>query len=238
MIPRNGKSNSDVLVKSQMLLLEAREDSSLNDKTIDSFDGNTFCILLMPVFNGDFQTSLLGNSTTKVQFCVEAMTLTGFHFAVTALVGLVSNATSHSASKHVPLWELLWFSIVANMSITGMNLSLMLNSVGFYQISKLSMILVVCVMEWILHSKRYSREVKMAVIVVVVGVGVCTVTDVKVNAKGFLCACVAVFATSLQQIVPFTKFIYWNGIHADTVLNLLDSSSLGNYSRPPTNIQH
>ncbi|XP_024928086.1 UDP-rhamnose/UDP-galactose transporter 2 isoform X2 [Ziziphus jujuba] len=62
-----------------------------------------------------------------------ATTLTGFHFAVTALVGLVSNATGYSASKHVPLWELLWFSVVANMSITGMNLSLMLNSVGFYQ---------------------------------------------------------------------------------------------------------
>ncbi|KAF5741004.1 Nucleotide-sugar transporter family protein [Tripterygium wilfordii] len=62
-----------------------------------------------------------------------ATTLTGFHFAATALVGLVSNATSLSASKHVPMWELLWFSIVANMSITGMNLSLMLNSVGFYQ---------------------------------------------------------------------------------------------------------
>jgi hypothetical protein len=63
-----------------------------------------------------------------------ATTLTGFHFAVTALVGLVSNATGYSASKHVPMWELLWFSIVANMSITGMNLSLMLNSVGFYQV--------------------------------------------------------------------------------------------------------
>ncbi|CAM8986833.1 hypothetical protein QQ045_007045 [Rhodiola kirilowii] len=61
-----------------------------------------------------------------------ATTLTGFHFAVTALVGMVSNATGYSASKYVPLWELLWFSIVANMSITGMNLSLMLNSVGFY----------------------------------------------------------------------------------------------------------
>ncbi|XP_077220793.1 UDP-rhamnose/UDP-galactose transporter 2-like [Tasmannia lanceolata] len=129
-----------------------------------------------------------------------ATTLTGFHFAVTALVGLVSNATGYSTSKHVPLWELLWFSIVANMSITGMNLSLMLNSVGFYQISKLSMIPVVCIMEWILHGKNYSREVKIAVVVVVVGVGVCTVTDVKVNAKGFLCACVAVLATSLQQI--------------------------------------
>ncbi|XP_010927487.1 UDP-rhamnose/UDP-galactose transporter 1 [Elaeis guineensis] len=129
-----------------------------------------------------------------------ATTLTGFHFAVTAFVGFVSNATGFSSSKHVPLWELLWFSIVANTSITGMNLSLMLNSVGFYQISKLSMIPVVCVMEWILHSKHYSKEVKMAVVVVVVGVGVCTVTDVKVNAKGFLCACIAVLSTSLQQI--------------------------------------
>ncbi|CAM8907701.1 unnamed protein product [Rhodiola kirilowii] len=61
-----------------------------------------------------------------------ATTLIGYHFAVTALVGMVSNATGYSASKHVPLWELLWFSIVANMTITGMNLSLMLNSVGFY----------------------------------------------------------------------------------------------------------
>ncbi|CAK9163633.1 unnamed protein product [Ilex paraguariensis] len=129
-----------------------------------------------------------------------ATTLTGFHFSVTALVGLVSNAAGYSASKHVPFWELLWFSIVANTSITGMNLSLMLNSVGFYQISKLSMIPVVCVLEWILHGKRYSTQVKAAVAVVVVGVGVCTVTDVKVNAKGFFCALVAVISSSLQQI--------------------------------------
>ncbi|CAL9104104.1 unnamed protein product [Musa textilis] len=129
-----------------------------------------------------------------------ATTLTGFHFAVTALAGLVSNATGFSASRHVPLWELLWFSLVANLSITGMNLSLMLNSVGFYQISKLSMIPVVCVMEWILHGKQYSKEVKMAVAVVVVGVGVCTVTDVRVNAKGFVCACAAVVSSSFQQI--------------------------------------
>ncbi|KAG0464940.1 hypothetical protein HPP92_019104 [Vanilla planifolia] len=128
-------------------------------------------------------------------------TLTGLHFTVTAIVGFVSNATGYSTSKHVPLWELLWFSIVANTSITGMNLSLMLNSVGFYQISKLSMIPVVCVMEWILHNKHYSKEVKLTVLVVVVGVGICTVTDVKVNGKGFLCAFIAVISTSFQQIV-------------------------------------
>ncbi|XP_057469773.1 UDP-rhamnose/UDP-galactose transporter 3-like isoform X2 [Actinidia eriantha] len=152
---------------------------------------------------------------------------------------LVSNATGYSASKRVPLWELLWFSIVANMSITGMNFSLMLNSVGFYQISKLSMIPVVCIMEWILHNKNYSKEVKMSVVVVVIGVGVCTVTDVKVNAKGFLCACIAVLSTSLQQIAfsllllgPFIdcylsgKFIANYKLSSGAVLFILLSCSL------------
>ncbi|TVU38203.1 hypothetical protein EJB05_11560 [Eragrostis curvula] len=135
-----------------------------------------------------------------------ATTLTGFHFTVTALVGWISNATGYSVSKHVPLWELVWFSLVANTSITGMNLSLMLNSVGFYQISKLSMIPVVCFMEWVLNSKHYTTKVISAVVVVAAGVGICTVTDVEVNAKGFICACVAVFCTSLQQIVSFFPY--------------------------------
>lgn len=69
------------------------------------------------------------------------------------------------------------------------------------------MIPVVCVMEWVLHSKQFTKEVKLAVVVVVIGVGVCTVTDVKVNAKGFICACVAVLSTSLQQIV--SKLYYF-----------------------------
>ncbi|KAG0465809.1 hypothetical protein HPP92_019973 [Vanilla planifolia] len=129
-----------------------------------------------------------------------ATTLTGFHFSVTALVGWVSNAAGLSVPKKVPLWELIWFSVVANLSITAMNFSLMLNSVGFYQISKLSIIPVVCMMEWILNNKRYSSKVITSVVVVAAGVGICTVTDVEINAKGFLCACVAVFCTSLQQI--------------------------------------
>jgi hypothetical protein len=40
------------------------------------------------------------------------------------------------------MWELFWFSIVANVSITGMNLSLMLNSVGFYQVCAASIIII------------------------------------------------------------------------------------------------
>uniref|UniRef100_A0A8R7TFL5 Sugar phosphate transporter domain-containing protein n=1 Tax=Triticum urartu TaxID=4572 RepID=A0A8R7TFL5_TRIUA len=147
-----------------------------------------------------------------------ATTLTGFHFTVTALVGWISKATGYSASKHVPLWELVWFSLVANASITGMNLSLMLNSVGFYQISKLSMIPVVCLMEWVLNSKHYTTKVISAVVVVAAGVGICTVTDVEVNAKGFICACVAVFCTSLQQIVSLFSLSGYNFCILDSCL--------------------
>lgn len=76
------------------------------------------------------------------------------------------------------------------------------------QIAKLSMIPTVCILEWILHGKTYSKEVKTAVFVVMIGVGICTVTDVKVNLGGFTAACVAVICTSLQQIVSNLKPVY------------------------------
>lgn len=83
---------------------------------------------------------------------IAATTLTGFHFTVTALVGLVSNAAGYTSSKQIPLWELVWFSIVANTSIAGMNFSLMLNSVGFYQVH-----IVIYLCTYIYIEKLFTR---------------------------------------------------------------------------------
>ena len=113
-------------------------------------------------------------------------------------------------------------------------MSLMWNSVGFYQVSfgkkkirfflpffvvkiseiaiylifnfccqiaKLSMIPVSCFLEVVLDKVRYSRDTKLSIILVLLGVAVCTVTDVSVNAKGFIAALVAVWSTALQQYV-------------------------------------
>eukprot|EP00270_Netrium_digitus_P014856 TRINITY_DN5132_c0_g1_i1.p1 TRINITY_DN5132_c0_g1~~TRINITY_DN5132_c0_g1_i1.p1 ORF type:complete len:342 (-),score=55.26 TRINITY_DN5132_c0_g1_i1:195-1220(-) len=130
-----------------------------------------------------------------------ATTLTGLHFVMTAIVGVISSRVGYlSSDKKLPFFELLWFSLVANASVVCMNISLMLNSVGFYQISKLSIIPTVCVLEAILHGKKYSREVKLAVVVVMLGVGVCTVTDINMNLSGTITAFIAVISTSLQQI--------------------------------------
>nr|GEX69914.1 UDP-rhamnose/UDP-galactose transporter 6-like [Tanacetum cinerariifolium] len=58
-----------------------------------------------------------------------------------------------------------------------MNVSLMWNSVGFYQIAKLSMIPVSCLLEVAFDKIRYSRDTKLSILIVLLGVAVCTVTD-------------------------------------------------------------
>lgn len=77
---------------------------------------------------------------------------------------------------------------------------LLLFKLGF-QIAKLSMIPVSCFLEIVLDKIRYSRDTKLSIILVLLGVAVCTVTDVSVNTKGFIAALVAVWSTALQQYV-------------------------------------
>ncbi|PIA47827.1 hypothetical protein AQUCO_01400427v1 [Aquilegia coerulea] len=69
---------------------------------------------------------------------------------------------------------------------------------GFYQIAKLSMIHVSCLLEVILDKIRYSRDTKLSITLVLI-VAVCTVTNVSVNTKGLVAAFVAVWNTALQQ---------------------------------------
>ncbi|XP_008777067.1 UDP-rhamnose/UDP-galactose transporter 6-like isoform X2 [Phoenix dactylifera] len=102
-------------------------------------------------------------------------------------------------ASHLPLPELIKFVLFANLSIVGMNVSLMWNSVGFYQIAKLCMIPVSCLLEVLLDKIRYSRDTKLSIVVVLIGVAVCTVTDVSVNTRGLIAAMIAVWSTSLQQ---------------------------------------
>ncbi|KAG6602196.1 UDP-rhamnose/UDP-galactose transporter 5 [Cucurbita argyrosperma subsp. argyrosperma] len=128
-----------------------------------------------------------------------ATTLTGLHFATTTLMTVILRWLGYIQASHLPLPELLKFVLFANFSIVGMNVSLMWNSVGFYQIAKLSMIPVSCLLEVVLDKIRYSRDTKLSIAVVLLGVGVCTVTDVSVNTKGFIAAIIAVWSTSLQQ---------------------------------------
>jgi hypothetical protein len=128
-----------------------------------------------------------------------ATTLTGLHFATTTLMTLVMRWLGYVQPSYLPLPELIKFMIFANLSIVGMNVSLMWNSVGFYQIAKLCIIPVLCLFEVLFDKFRYSRDTKLSIIVVLLGVGVCTISDVSVNTRGLAAAAVAVWSTALQQ---------------------------------------
>ncbi|KAI4371230.1 hypothetical protein MLD38_019492 [Melastoma candidum] len=82
-----------------------------------------------------------------------------------------------------------------------MNVSLMWNSVGFYQIAKLSIDSSVLFPGSCVGQVRYSRHTKLSIVVVLLGVAVCTVTDVSVNFKGFLAAFIEFGALLFSNIM-------------------------------------
>ena len=63
------------------------------------------------------------------------------------------------------------------------------------------MIPVTCLLEYLFDSMRFSTATKLSITTVLVGVSICTVSDMSVNVKGFMAAGVAVWATALQQYV-------------------------------------
>nr|XP_029122927.1 UDP-rhamnose/UDP-galactose transporter 6 [Elaeis guineensis]XP_029122928.1 UDP-rhamnose/UDP-galactose transporter 6 [Elaeis guineensis] len=128
-----------------------------------------------------------------------ATTLTGLHFATTTIMTIILRWLGYIQTSHLPLPDLIKFVLFANLSIVGMNVSLMWNSVGFYQIAKLCMIPVSCLLEVLFDKIRYSRDTKLSIVVVLIGVAVCTVTDVSVNTRGLIAAMIAVWSTALQQ---------------------------------------
>ncbi|KAA8519248.1 hypothetical protein F0562_013504 [Nyssa sinensis] len=66
-IPRVGNSASDIPIETQMLLMEAR-----GKPTSDDPKGPTSYIVFLPVLDGEFRSSLQGNSSDELEFCVES----------------------------------------------------------------------------------------------------------------------------------------------------------------------
>ncbi|KXZ46534.1 hypothetical protein GPECTOR_42g741 [Gonium pectorale] len=132
---------------------------------------------------------------------VFATTLCAFHFLVCGgsvrameLIGIGKRAS-------MPLYDCLLFAVVASVSIASLNLSLLVNSVGFYQISKLLIIPFVCLVEYIWFKRRFTPYTVLSILVVVAGVAIVTVTDVSMNVLGLVIAALSVVTSGLQQIM-------------------------------------
>ncbi|KAF1871134.1 hypothetical protein Lal_00020868 [Lupinus albus] len=72
MIPAYGESGREVQTETQLLLLEARDGTTIDDKISESTTEGTFYILLLPLLDGQFRTSLQGTIMDELEFCVES----------------------------------------------------------------------------------------------------------------------------------------------------------------------
>ncbi|THG20054.1 hypothetical protein TEA_025483 [Camellia sinensis var. sinensis] len=129
-----------------------------------------------------------------------ASTLTSWHLLVTF------------CSLHVALWMKLFehkpfdpravmaFGILNGSSIGLLNLSLGFNSVGFYQMTKLAIIPCTVLLETIFYRKKFSQNVQFSLVILLVGVGIATVTDLQLNLLGCVLSLLAIVTTCVAQI--------------------------------------
>lgn len=128
--------------------------------------------------------------------------MTSLHFALPGVALevfflLFSRSTERAP---IPLAPRLGLAFLNVLSIATMNLSLQANSVGFYQITKLLCIPCMIVIQGLLWRDFVSVKTKITLLVLLIGVGVTSVTDVRLNLIGGIWGAVAVLTTTLSQI--------------------------------------
>ncbi len=109
------------------------------------------------------------------------------------------------AGSGMPQSEKFKVAAAGFASIGFMNLSLNSNSVGFYQITKLTIIPVTLAINAVAYGVHASTKVKLALLILLGGVGVATVTDVQLRPIGLIYGSLAVLTTAVFQIWQGTK---------------------------------
>lgn len=136
-----------------------------------------------------------------------ATTLCGLHYLTTFLTSkLTSWALSNENDQKkpppkIPLTDVAVYTLFSDLSIVGLNLSLLFNTVGFYQITKLAIIPVSCAIEFLLLQKIFNNRIISSIGVVLLGVGLSTVSEVSLNGIGSVVAAIACVSTATQQVL-------------------------------------
>jgi solute carrier family 35 protein E3 len=131
-----------------------------------------------------------------------ATTLCAAHYLACSASIYATQTMGYVKKVSLPAADLALFTATANTSIVTLNLSLLLNKVGFYQIAKLLIIPFVCLVERFWLGKQFSGRVILSVITVVCGVGIVTVSDFAMgdNLLGLVVAALSVVSSGMQQI--------------------------------------
>ncbi|XP_062222705.1 UDP-xylose transporter 1-like [Phragmites australis] len=133
-----------------------------------------------------------------------ATTLTSWHLMVTFCTLYVAQHMRFFEPKAIDGQTVVLFGLLNGTSIGLLNLSLGFNSIGFYQMTKLAIIPFTVLLETIFLKKRFSETIKFSLLVLLLGVGIASVTDLKLNLLGSTLSALAIATTCVGQILTNT----------------------------------
>lgn len=129
------------------------------------------------------------------------LSLTACHFVFQAVFMELSALRGDFERQPIPFRERMIMSAMSVGSVGFMNINLKVNSVGMYQVSKLLCIPAMVFIQSMFMGQTFSSKIKATLAVIILGVGVATVTDLSVTSFGVLMAALAVFFTAEFQIL-------------------------------------
>jgi len=131
--------------------------------------------------------------------------LTFLHMASNSLFIVITEKLGYFERKQADWMKVLPIGCSFVASVVSLNLSLQYNSVGFFQVMKILIIPCLVVMNWIGWNKRSSVPILLSLIPIMIGVAICTVSEINFSAIGAMYAIIGCFTTALHQIWGQTK---------------------------------
>jgi len=131
--------------------------------------------------------------------------VTCLHFIVTYLGTLACQYAGVFEPKPLKHMDVLPITLAFCGFVVFNNLSLQYNSVGFYQLMKVLTTPVIVVLQLAIYGVKEDRRLLIALVPVVVGVALATVSDVTFNMVGALWAVAGILSTSFYQLFVKSK---------------------------------
>ncbi|XP_078166778.1 UDP-xylose transporter 1-like [Carex rostrata] len=133
-----------------------------------------------------------------------ATTLTSWHLMVTFCTLHIAQKLHFFEPKPIDSQTVVLFGLLNGTSIGLLNLSLGFNSIGFYQMTKLAIIPFTVLLETIFLKKKFSQSIRLSLLVLLLGVGIASVTDLNLNLLGSVLSLLAIATTCVGQILTNT----------------------------------
>ncbi|KAG6432815.1 hypothetical protein SASPL_104402 [Salvia splendens] len=133
-----------------------------------------------------------------------ATTLTSWHLMVTYCTLHIASRLNFFENKTIDMKTVMVFGILNGISIGFLNLSLGFNSIGFYQMTKLAIIPFTVMLETLFLKKQFSDKIKISLSILLLGVGIASVTDLQLNLVGTILSLIAILTTCIGQILTNT----------------------------------